>query len=142
MAYEKSLFGYTSVSFIDTPYDSIPDIYLSTNARLSFRRPMPRNAPQFIDRSYASFSKPTSYLYRSPTNPLPTLSSQSFSGSLSYRPLTTKGFMHSSFIHSLPSENRYERVYEPVDDPFLSPRYGAYRASHYGPPVFPRYYLP
>ncbi|UJR22744.1 hypothetical protein I4U23_025776 [Adineta vaga] len=144
MNYEKSLFGYTSVSFIETSYDSIPDIYLSsTGMTTSPRRPMMRNPIYTTNTTYSSGSKqPSSYLYRSPTQSLPTLSSRSFSSPRSYRPLSSKSFIHSSFLHDLPGERRYDSSYDTIDDPYLTTRFNTLRSSRYIPPVLNRFYLP
>ena len=142
MNYEKSLFGYTSVSFIETAYDSIPDIDLSSSEMRTSRRPMLRDLSYFNNNIYSPISKTSSYLYRSPTQALPTLSSRSFSIPRSYRPLSSKSFSPSSFLHDQPGENRYYSSTHYLDDPYLSTRFNTLRSSTYIPPVYNRFYYP
>ena len=45
IAYEKSLCGYTTVSFVDTSFGSVPDIYLSMSASPPRRQPTTTTIP-------------------------------------------------------------------------------------------------
>jgi len=68
--YEKSLFGSTTVSFIDTPVGSVPDIYLSKEG---IRRRITTPIPIPIEIT----NKPKSFIERSTTtNKLPNSSSR------------------------------------------------------------------
>ncbi len=129
IAYEKSLFGTTSVSFIDTSFGSVPDIYLS---REETRRPITKTIPIEITK------RPKSYIERSTT----TDPSSRMISNNDYPPITS--FMkNSSFLRDQPRFN--STAYKPFDslrEPFLSTRLNALRTGKYAPSFFNRYYLP
>ncbi|CAF1115819.1 unnamed protein product [Adineta steineri] len=141
MAYEKSLFGSTSVSFIDSSYDSIPDIYLSPG-RSSSRRQTPRAPIQITNKTFSTLPKPSSFIQRSPTYTLPTLGSRSYSSYTDLRPLSSNSYRNSSFLHDPPELTHYNSTYDSLREPFYTPRVNALRTGRYIAPFFNRFYLP
>jgi len=141
MAYEKSLFGYTTVSFVDTSYDSVPDIYLSNGRTSNSRQQTTRMPIQTTNKTLSSLSRPGSFSNRSITNTLPMSGSRIFSSYINQRPLSSKSYMNSSFVHDLPDQRRYNS-FESMHEPFLSTRLNALRTGKYVPPFFNRFYLP
>ncbi len=118
--YEKSLFGTTSVLFIDTSLGSIPDIYLSRNGTPNSRRET--NIPIQITRK--TTARPNSYIERS------TLSDENSR--------IIPSINHSSFLHDQP---RFNSTSSTIRERFPSARLNALRTGKYVPPFFNRYYL-
>jgi hypothetical protein len=141
IAYEKSLFGFTTVSFVDTSFDSVPDIYLSTGGISNSRRQTLRTPNQITNKTLPSFSRSGSFISRSPTNILPTSGSRIFSSNINHRPLSSKNYMTSSFLHDPPDQRHYNS-FESIHEPFLSTRLNVLRTGKYVPPFFNRFYLP
>jgi hypothetical protein len=117
--YEKSLFGTTSVSFIDTTLGSIPDIYLSMNGTSNSRRET--SIPIQITRK--TTARPNSFIERS------TISDDNSR--------IMPSINHSSFLHDQPRLNSAS-----IRERFPSVRLNALRTGKYVPPFFNRYYLP
>ena len=117
--YEKSLFGSTSVSFVDTTLGSIPDIYLSVNERPSYRRET--TIPIQITRK--TNARPNPFIEHSiiPDD------------SVRIRP----SINHTSFYHDQPRLNSSSLL-----ERFPSARLNALRTGKYVPPFFSRYHLP
>ncbi|CAF1436711.1 unnamed protein product [Rotaria sordida] len=163
-AYEKSLFGSTTVSFIDTSFGSVPDIYLSIGGTSNSRRQTTTLPVQITNKSLSSSpsssssssSRPNSYINRSITNTLPMQDSRistSYSNNNNnyYRPINSlmnnsNSYNSSSFLHEQPEQTRFNsaafKPYESIREPFLSTRLNALRTGKYAPPILNRYYLP
>ncbi|CAF2720563.1 unnamed protein product [Rotaria sp. Silwood2] len=160
VAYEKCLFGSTTVSFVDTSFGSVPDIYLSIGGKSNTRRQTTTLPVQITNKTLSSSPlspRPSSFINRSMTNTLPTQSSRINSSytnnnnNNTYRSVNSlinnsNSYYNSSFLHEQPEQTRYNstifKPYESIREPFLSTRLNALRAGKYTPPILSRYYLP
>ncbi|CAF1527591.1 unnamed protein product [Rotaria magnacalcarata] len=161
VAFEKSLFGSTTVSFVETSFGSVPDIYLSIGGgSISPRRQTNTIPIQVTNRTALSSlsSRPSSFLSRSTANSVSNQSSRissSYSNNNTntnaYRPLnsltnTSSTYNSSSFLHDQPEPSRFistaYKPYESIHEPYLSSRLNALRTGKYVPPILSRFNLP
>ena len=125
VAYERSLFGFTSVSFVNTSFGSVPDIYLSIPTSRPYRQPTRTTIPNQTIKSNTlvktfSSSKPTIH-NSSPTrssfthSPPPTftlplnqspLAARSVTSALQPRSITTLSSYTNNYHHPTNSSNR------------------------------------
>ena len=124
--YERSLFGTTSVSFIDTTLGSVPDIYLSMDSTSPRRRVIESATPMTI--SYKPLTRTQSSNHRLSLASRPVNSSWLFNS-------TSDDRLNSSFLHQ-PSSRFYSSSLRPMEA-FAEPSYRS-RMDRF----FPRYYLP
>ncbi|CAF1607988.1 unnamed protein product [Rotaria sp. Silwood1] len=156
VAYEKSLFGSTTVSFVDTSFGSVPDIYLSIGGTSNSRRQTTLPV-QITNKTLPSSPRPNSFTNRSIINTLPTQNTRINSSytnnnnNNTYRSVNSlfnnsNNYNRSSFLHEPPEQTRFNstifKPHESIHEPFLSTRLNALRAGRYAPPILNRYYLP
>lgn len=125
--YEQSLFGRTSVSFIDTSLGSVPDIYLSMDSNSPRRRVIESSSPMTIN--YKPINRTQSSNHRL------SLSSRPVSSSWLLNSTSDDNF-NSSFLHQ-PSSRFYSSSLRPME-PLGEPSTYRSRMDRY----FPRYYFP
>ncbi|CAF3182734.1 unnamed protein product [Rotaria socialis] len=162
VAFEKSLFGSTSVSFVETSFGSVPDIYLSIGGgSMSPRRQTTTIPIQVTNRTTSSSlsSRPNSFFSRSIANSVPNQNSRissSYSNNNNnntnaYRPLnsltnTSSTYNSSSFLQDQHEPSRFTstafKPYESIHEPYPSSRLNALRTGRYVPPILSRFNLP
>lgn len=125
--YEQSLFGRTSVSFIDTSLGSVPDIYLSMDSNSPRRRVIESSSPMTIN--YKPINRTQSSNHRLSLSSRPVSSSWLFNS-------TSDDNFNSSFLHQ-PSSRFYSSSLRPME-PFGESSSYRSRMDRY----FPRYYFP
>jgi len=120
ITYEKSLFGYTSVSFVNTSFGSVPDIYLSIPTSRSRRQtttPIPMqttNNNNTLGRTTISSARPTT-----PVNSLQTRSAFLYSSTPTLSlPPRQQSFVNRSITSALPARStttisNYTNAYNP-----------------------------
>jgi len=128
IAYEKSLFGSTSVSFIDTPVGSVPDIYLSIEGTRRYRTAT--TIPiEITNRTNSFINRSTNQNLRMNNNN-------------DHRPITSVS-NNSSFLHDRPRYNLTStKPFGSIREPYISTRLNALRTGKYVPSFFNHYYLP
>lgn len=124
--YERSLFGTTSVSFIDTTLGSVPDIYLSMDSNSPRRRVMETSNPMMISSKPLNRTQSSNHRHSLSTRPVS--SSWLFNS-------TSDDHLNSSFLHQ-PSSRFYASSLRPMESFGES----SYRSRM--DRLFPRYYFP
>ncbi|UJR26284.1 hypothetical protein I4U23_007622 [Adineta vaga] len=111
IAYERSIFGYTTVSFVNTSFGAVPDIYLATSASAS-RRPLAATRTIPVQKTTTTTNNTANTLARPRSSSRPILSfsptrstfSYSSSPSLAIQPRQTS-YVQRTTTSALPTRS-------------------------------------